>query len=701
MAQDRRRADADFQSAGNFIEPSSLCRLPVMIAGDNRGHPIPQVRSREPPGMTTFNRFKDDNIPSNPSTAPTMDAVIEARLSRRGVMKGLATTAVVAGAATAGLFGSTALGTAARAAAPRSTLTFKELPHGYDATFHVAEGHDATVLIRWGDPVEAGAPAFDPLHQTAAAQSKQFGYNNDFIGFQPLPRGSSESAHGLLCVNHEYTNTELMFPGLTAEDAMDKLTKDQADIELAAHGHSVIEIKRVDGAWQVVKDSPYNRRITALATEMELSGPAAGHDRLKTSADASGRKVVGTLNNCAGGTTPWGTVLIAEENFHQYFGGDPAKTAEAGNYKRYGIKGEPTYAWHKFHDRFDVEKEPNEPNRFGWMVELDPFDPTSTPKKRTALGRFKHEGATIAVTADGTVVAYSGDDERFDYIYRFVAARKFNAADLDANRDILDEGTLSVGRFDADGSLTWMPLVHGQGPLTAANGFDSQADVLIETRRAADLLGATPMDRPEDVEPNPVTGTVYVMLTNNTKRKDDQVDAANPRAKNKHGHVLEMIPPGGRGAKADHAADTFTWDILLRAGNPRDAADNAAYGEGVSADGWLSCPDNCAFDSQGRLWIATDGAPKSGFADGVWATDVEGGGRAVTRHFLRTPVGAELCGPTFNPDDTAFFCAVQHPGDEKGATFANPATRWPDFRDDLPTRPSVVVITRQDGGTIG
>lgn len=651
--------------------------------------------------MSTSNRFKDDDVASNPSLEPTIGDLIEARLSRRGLLKGAVASAAVLGTVGGGLLVADAVNGGAHAAGGTSSLTFRELPHGYDDGFHVSEGHDATVLMRWGDPVERDAPAFDVLNQTAAAQARQFGYNNDYVGFLPLPKGTSESGHGLLVVNHEYTNTELMFPGMTAENAMDMLTAEQADVELAAHGASVLEVKRVDGTWQVVKDSVFNRRITALSTEMELTGPAAGHDRLKTQADPSGRRVIGTLNNCAGGITPWGTVLIAEENFHQYFGGDPAGTAEAVNYARCGIKGKPNYAWHKFHDRFDVSKELNEPNRFGWMVEVDPYDPTSTPKKRTALGRFKHEGATITLAADGTVVAYSGDDQRFDYIYRFVASRKFTGHNMAENDSILDDGVLSVARFRDDGTLTWLPLVFGQGPLTPANGFNSQADVLIETRRAADLVGATPMDRPEDVETNPVTGVVYVMLTNNTKRKDDAVDAVNPRAKNKHGHVLEMIPPGGRGAKADHTADTYTWDILIKAGNPADAADGAAYHAGTSENGWLSCPDNCAFDSRGRLWIATDGAPKSGLADGVWATDVDGAGRALTRHFLRAPRGAELCGPTFTPDDTSFFCAVQHPADEKGSTFDTPSVRWPDFDAALPPRPSLMVVTRKDGRAIG
>jgi hypothetical protein len=556
-------------------------------------------------------------------------------------------------------------------------------------------------LIRWGDKVLADAPAFDVAAQSAAAQEKQFGYNCDFIAYMPLPLGSDNSENGLLCINHEYTGAELMFPGLTEETKLERMTKEQVEVELAAHGHSVIEIRKQGGTWQPVDGSPFSRRLT-FATPMRVSGPAAGHERLKTSADPDGMMVMGTANNCAGGLTPWGTVLVAEENFNGYFGGDAAKMPQADAYKRYGVSSDSWYAWWKFQDRFNVEKEPNEPNRFGWMVEYDPYDPASVPVKRTALGRFKHEGATTIVNKDGRVVAYSGDDERFDYLYRFVTAGTFNPNDRAANMDLLDEGMLSVARFADDGTLQWLPLVFGEGPLTAANGFSSQGDVVIEARRAADLLGATPMDRPEDVEPNPVNGKVYALMTNNSRRKLGQTDAANPRFDNTAGHIIEMTPPGGEGKDADHAADTFTWEHFIIAGDPTWGS--TLYGKGTSKNGWFAAPDGAVIDAKGRLWIATDqGGAQAGFGtgDGIWACDTSGDGRAVTRYFFRCPTGAEMAGPAFTPDNKTFFVSVQHPAEDKGSTFDSPSTRWPDFADGMPPRPSVVAITKDDGGEIG
>ncbi|SEP35230.1 hypothetical protein SAMN02990966_05256 [Rhodospirillales bacterium URHD0017] len=635
-----------------------------------------------------------EDIGSNPSTEPTMGELIERRLSRRDAMRGLL------GAGAAAAFSQVPTPASAEAGGP-SSLTFKELAHTLDADQHVAEGYATQVLIRWGDPVAAGAPAFDPANQTGAAQEKQFGYNNDYLGLHPLPlSGSGGGGHGndrfLMVANHEYINSNLMFAGLgAARDANLKTSKAQVEVEMAAVGGAVIEIARENGGWSVVLDSKYARRISAN-TPMDVSGPAAGHDLMKTSADPSGRKVVGTLNNCAGGSTPWGTWLTCEENFDVYFGGDSSKLLLPEMQKRYGVGRAPGYGWFRHVDRFDLGKEANEPNRFGWVVEIDPYDPAAAPVKRTALGRFKHEGCTYAIAKDGRVVFYSGDDERFDYVYKFVTSRPWSPNDRAANKDLLDDGTLHVARFDADGKVQWLPLVQGQGPLTAENGFATQGDVVIKARLAADLLKATPMDRPEDIETNPVNGHVYVVLTNNSQRKSDQVDRANPRAANDHGHILEIAPKDG-----DHGNSEGAWSIFLLAGKPGQDA-GARYHRATSDNGWLSCPDNIAFDSRGRIWIVTDGAPTAaGIADGVYGADTTGFGRALTRCFYQAPTGAEVCGPIFTPDDTTFFIAVQHPGEDSGSTFEKPSTRWPDFKDGMPPRPAVVAITKKGGGAIG
>lgn len=609
--------------------------------------------------------------------------VIRARFDRRAVVAGLPLLAA---------------GLAASAAAPRtaiaSTLGFREVAAAQDQTHHVSEGYGAQVLLRWGDPIVPEAPAFDPARQSAAAQLTQFGYNCDFIGFLPVPLGSEASDRGLLVVNHEYTDTRLMFPGLDQDDVEPSLGL--VDTELAAHGLSVVEIVRDATGWRVVTDGFYNQRISTLATVVRIAGPASGHPRLVTKADPTGRRVLGTLANCGGGVTPWGTVLSGEENFDQYFSGAPGETPEARNYQRLGFGTSVYYPrWAHYSRRFDMGFEPNEPNRFGWVVEVDPFDPSAAPVKRTALGRFKHEAATPVVNGDGRVVVYMGDDEREEYVYKFVSAGTYDPVDRAASLELLDAGTLYVARFDEDGTVAWLPLVHGAGPLTEANDFASQADVVIEARRAADLLGATKMDRPEDVETNPVNGRVYVMLTKNSSREPDERDGANPRADNAFGHVLELTPPDG-----DHAADTARWDVFLLAGDGSNPAHKAQYGPGVGPDGWLANPDNCAFDATGRLWIATDGMAESmGAADGVFASDIDGAGRAATRRLFSVPKGAETCGPCFTPDATTLFVAVQHPG--SGSRYASPSTRWPDFDPAMPPRPSVVAITRTDGGTIG
>jgi hypothetical protein len=445
------------------------------------------------------------------------------------------------------------------------------------------------------------------------------------------------------------------------------------------------------------------------STPMILTGPVAGSDRVKTSTDPEGRTVIGTVNNCAGGITPWGTVLTAEENFHGYFGGELTEAhQEFRNYDRYGVPGG-WYIWSNYHDRLDIDAEPNEANRFGYIVEFDPYDPTSMPMKRTAMGRFKHEGADVQIDGSGHAVAYMGDDQRFDYLYKFVSADTYQEGNRGHNMQLLENGTLYVARFNEDGTVNWLPLLHGEGPLTAENGFNNQADVMIETRVAADLLGATPMDRPEDVEVRPQDGRVFVMLTNNSRR--EEANAANPRVDNQHGHILEITTGN------DHMQTQNTWDIVVLCGDPGDAEQGAEWNPATTNNGWFTDPDNCAFDNRGRLWISTDGNnyEDSGRTDGIWALEIDGELRGTGRHFYRVPVGAEMCGPFFNPDDTAFFVAVQHPGDgadgwpgysangdvgSNDVTFENPPTRWPDFQDGMPPRPSVVVLTKEDGGPI-
>ena len=616
-------------------------------------------------------------------TGPTFAEIVDRRLSRRAALAGAAAAVPVM------VFGG-ALAHAPRAAAYiGESIGFPPIALSEEDTVLVPPGYSWKTLIRWGDPLFPEAPTLDLDNQSQASQERQFGYNNDFVGFFPLPDYRYPvSDRGLLAVSHEYVNPELMFPAYDGEN----LTEEQVAVEMAAHGATVIEVFEAAGEWLYSRRSAYNRRITA-ETAMAVTGPAAGHELLQTTADPTGARVLGTLNNCSGGKTPWGTALLAEENFQDYFGnadGIDACDPRRAVHERYGLPAAGSeLGWEKFHDRFDASREPNEPFRFGWIVEIDPYDPDATPKKHTALGRFRHEAATVVIAPDGKAVVYSGDDQRFDYMYKFVSSRAYDPHDRAHNLTLLEEGDLYAARFEEGGAGCWLKLAAGEGCLA---GW-SAADVLINTRGAADLLGATPMDRPEDIETNPVTGKLYAVMTNNTERAEDDTDAANPRGPNAFGHIIEITEEAD-----DPTAAAFTWDIFILCGDPEIEEHRAYYaGYDMTKVSPFANPDNVAFDARGNLWIATDGQPdRLGKNDGVFAMPTVGAERGYARQFVSAPAGAEICGPEFTPDNRAFFCAMQHPGE--GGTIAAPTSTWPD--NTSPAKPSLVVITKAGGSRV-
>lgn len=640
---------------------------------------------------------------------------IVAAISRRRVFQGGAALVLAAGAGS--LLAACGDDKAEAAEANPGTgigTDFEAVAPNKEDALVTAKGYEQSVVIRWGDPVVADAPKWDFANQTAAAQAKQFGFNNDYAALLPIE--GKDNAF-LLVVNHEYTTEPAMFLGYNP----DAPTREQFEIALAAHGLSVVEVKGESGSGKLTPVmGQYNRRITGT-TEFKVTGPAAGSDLLKTSVDPTGAKVLGTFNNCSGGVTPWGTVLSGEENFNQYFGGVAADATVQARGKRYGLgfpgagQGEMPRRWETFDKRFDVAAEPNESNRFGYVIEVDPWDPTGTPVKHSAMGRFKHESANIYVTKDGTVVAYSGDDERFEYMYKFVSAKKIQpgntAAARKANMTILDEGTLYVAKLTGDhagqvdgsgkvpsdkgftGKGQWIPLLQtgadGKGK-SLVEGMSAE-EVAVFTRLAGDKVGATKMDRPEDFEPNPLTGKVYVALTNNKNRGDEgkaAADEANPRNQNKNGQILELVD--------NHAGTDFTWSLLLVCGDPK-TADTYFAGFDKNKVSPISCPDNLAFDPHGNLWISTDGnALKSN--DGLFSVVLEGEKRGETKQFLTVPIGAETCGPIVTKDRV--MVCVQHPGELDGASADKPGSHWPDGGTSQP-RPAVVVVWKTGNGKIG
>lgn len=662
-----------------------------------------------------------------PATGEYFGDILERRLARRSFLKGAAAAGV--GLTLAPSIGVTAAfaGDDDTAVDPGVHLGFTPVKPSFDDAVLVPEGYSHNIILRWGDPLFPDAYDFDLNAQSGRRQAQQFGFNCDFIGFFPLPfwfrryverfgppndallellaflyptlsRHSSRQA--LLAVNHEYTTGSDMFPGYDGANP----TQDQCETEIAAHGASIVHIRQMeDGAWSFVKHSPFNRRITGTS-RIAITGPLRGHAALKTGYDPDAKFVRGMFNNCAGGKTPWGTVLSCEENFDQYFANfaalDPASPQHRLSARIPAEDAETDRKWERFDPRFDLAREPNEYARFGYVVEIDPYDSESLPKKRTALGRFKHEAAVPALTHDRRVAIYSGDDARFEYVYKFITEHRYKPHDRRANMTLLNRGTLYVAKFFEDGTGAWLPLVHGQGPLVEANGFPSQAEVLINTRGAADLVGATKMDRPEDVDVSPTTGKIYVAFTNNTSRtgpsSDAGEDAANPRAPNPHGHIIEIEEEGG-----DHGSLSFKWEIFILCGDPTKPEHKTFFaGFDPSRVSPIAAPDNLVFDRKGNLWVATDGQIKAqdfGWNDGVFAVPVEGADRGFLRQFLSGVPGGEICGPEFSGDNRTFFCGIQHPGEDAG--LPNATSAWPDGNN--PPKPSVIAVRHNEGAEIG
>jgi len=651
-----------------------------------------------------------DDIPVNPSTNPWLSDVIA---NRRNLLKG------GLGLALGGFLGGSLSGCAKtnetiheatsplvplKNVSPKIGFTSVAIQHAVDFDrVLVADGYAARAFFSWGDEVVAGAvPWKADASNTWQEQQLQAGQNHDGMAYFPFADAPNE--HGLLVINHEYTNPTLHPNGPTeTRDAQGVLHRPEHEVlkEQAAHGVSVIEIKRdQENQWQRVKNSLFNRRLTAN-TPMGIAGPAAGTEHLKTAQDPTGTRVLGTLNNCSMGKTPWGTYLICEENWNNYFvNRDSADWQQRVSHKRYGISNgvnSSKYYWETVDPRFDATPTDkqyfkgfvNEPNRFGWVVEFDPFNPDSLPQKRTALGRYARECATVMVGDDGEVAIYSGDDTRGEYIYKFVAQERFDKTNPKTKSDFLDKGILYVALFHADGRGEWLPLVWGERGLTARNGFMNQADVLINARAAADILGATPMDRPEWVAVDPRTRELYVTLTNNIERGikvDQPLDTANSRKENHHGQILRWAEKN-----SNPAATEFTWEIFLLAGDSAQTSVPENQQGNIIGD-MFSCPDGLWFDADGRLWIETD------FDDAEDVYQPMGCNQLLcadpvsrnVKRFLVGPRGCEITGLTGTPDGKSLWLNIQHPG------ISYPAS-------DGKTRPrsTTVLVTKNDGGVIG
>ncbi|KMQ75778.1 PhoX family protein [Marinobacter subterrani] len=645
--------------------------------------------------------------------------VLAARMQRRTVMKGSVGAALASvmglGLVACGSDNSSSPATSGNVA--KTDLGFKAVATSNANQVVVPEGYTAKAFLPWGTPITGSYPAYraDGTN-TGAEQEQQVGMHHDGMHFFPIDQkaGGNSSAEGLLVMNHEYINQDALHASgpTAAADNAGVRPADEVRKEIAAHGVSVVHIKQdSEGTWDIVFGSPFNRRITGN-TEMDIRGPVRGYNKLITKYSPNATETRGTLNNCSMGPTPWGTYLAAEENWAGYFAnGDATQPREQ---TRLGVGSASRYDWELADSaedqyvRFNIstvgataaDDYRNEANTYGYMVEIDPFTPESKPQKRTALGRFGHEGVIFAPVKEGQpVVCYSGDDSRFEYIYKFVSAKPYYAAT--AGGYLLDEGSLYVARFNDDGSGDWLPLDLENadfkakvdaavgttvGDVVAFSGFENQADVLLNTRLAADIAGATTMDRPEWGAVDPNTGQVYFTLTNNSNRGKpgfEGVNAANPNELNNTGHIIRWSEQGN-----DHAATSFDWDIFVFAGE--QGTETVVDGEvivSLTDDNIFNSPDGLWFDYNGRLWIQTDGSDAAPYQNNMMlAANPET--REIKRFFVG-PLGCEVTGVVSTPDVKTMFVNIQHPDGN-----------WPDASDPRP-RDATVIVTRDDGGVVG
>lgn len=665
-------------------------------------------------------------------------------------------------------------------------LGFAAVARNTNDVVTVPAGHNVTVLTRLGDPILPGIPAY-ANNGTDTNFAGRIGDHGDALYYYGLSaagvRDDNSSIRGLIVQNHENLNIQYLHPDGPTNLAFGQVrSAAEAIKEIEAHGVSVTEIQDTGNRnWVVIPNSALNRRITPN-TPMQINGPVRGTAFLQTVGSPTGTTSTGTINNCANGYTEWGTNLTCEENWAGYFrrdntgaGADTANRTprELTALRRYGVNSNRgNYNWASvsttdpIYRRWDARAGTgaattdyrNEPNTFGWVVEIDPFNPASAPRKRTALGRMGHEGAWLSNLVEGQRIAvYMGDDARREYMYKFVSDAAWTNADrnrtdrLAVGDKYLDAGTLFVARFNADGTGTWVPLVFGQVPNRPAVGsepeyvFQSQADILVNTRLAADAVGATPMDRPEWTAVNPANGEVYLTLTNNNAagRPITGTDAANPRSYiepvdggtsvgNPNGHIIRMRESGN-----SPTATTFVWDIYLFGADSVDASANVNL-SGLNADNDFSSPDGLWFarpqnpSGVGRplLWIQTDdsaftdrtnnqmlaalpgrvgdgGARTITNTNGTTATQATFIGTAATaanlRRFLTGPIGCEITGVDTTPDGRTLFVGIQHPGEN--GTAAAPDSNWPANQTGaapgVRPRSAVVAVTRADGGIIG